>query len=503
MDEMLRSALKVSEVHRGRYFDMDNDFTSGRGGRESLVCIGDYPTYANGEERLYNHRIDFMDNECTGTSSVFGYEHINPDAMSVGSNGRRCMYANRDNCEECFRANGERCTEENGLYFNTPGFSHRTGNGGRETHVPWIFPGKIPPVPPSVRLVADDNAVDIYWDDRSEFDLDPDTGQRDFESYRVWRVSNWSRPAGTSQASGPGALEWALISEIDLINSIPAGIGGSQSVLGLGQNTGLEGSLYIPVSLSDPQFEGLAEVMQTFVDTDINNRLFKMPTIRNSLSAVRPGMAPFLPWEYAPAVLDTFFAITARAAAPPPNRVIPKRAANFYHYRDQDVHNGFVTFYSVVATDHELVWDGSRYQVAGVGIQSDPENNQHLTTPAPQAQTVAQRAQEGVNIYVYPNPATREALAEFQQQPPSNSSPTGVRVMFNNLPAAQNRVTVYTASGDMVNTLYHDGTDGTGAVSWDLMSRNGQEVVSGIYLYTVESNDDHFQTFRGRFVVVR
>ncbi|MFT5232516.1 MAG: hypothetical protein ACI9UK_000396 [Candidatus Krumholzibacteriia bacterium] len=503
MDEMLRSALKVSEIHRGRYFDMDNDFTSGRGGRESLVCIGHYPPYANGEERLFQHRIDFMDNECTGASPVFGAELINPGAMTTGANGLLCMYANRDNCEECFRANGEPCTVENELYFNTRGSRHRTGNSGRETHVPWIFPGQMPPTPPSFRAVAGDNSVELFWDDRSEFDIDPDTGEKDFESYRVWRVSNWSRPPGTSESSGPGAVEWAMVAEYDLVNSIPAGTGDSESVRSLGRNTGLAGANYIPISLSDPQFEGLDEVMQTFVDTDVNNRLLVMPSIRNSTGTVRPGMAPFLPWEYATAVLDTFFAVTARAYSPSPNPVIGKRSTKYFHHLDTEVQNGIITFYSVVASDHDLAWDGSQYQLAGYGVQSDPENNQTFVTPAPIAQTIEKRDQEGVNIYVYPNPATREALAEFQQQPASNSSPTGVRVMFNNLPAAQNRVKVFTASGDLITSISHDGTTGLGAVSWDLVSRNGQEVVSGVYLYVVESDDDRFETFRGRFTVVR
>ena len=56
--------------------------------------------------------------------------------------------------------------------------------------------------------------------------------------------------------------------------------------------------------------------------------------------------------------------------------------------------------------------------------------------PGPVAQTAEMRARMGTNIYVFPNPATREALAEFQKQPPSHDDPTGERVMFNNLPAA-------------------------------------------------------------------
>ena len=75
--------------------------------------------------------------------------------------------------------------------------------------------------------------------------------------------------------------------------------------------------------------------------------------------------------------------------------------------------------------------------------------------------------------------------------------------MFNNLPAAHNTVKIYSTSGDLIQTVPHDGTTGQGAVAWNLMSRNGQEVVSGVYLYTVESDLSGFGVFRGKFVVVR
>ena len=44
---------------------------------------------------------------------------------------------------------------------------------------------------------------------------------------------------------------------------------------------------------------------------------------------------------------------------------------------------------------------------------------------------------------------------------------------------------------------------GAGHASWNLMSRNGQEIVSGIYLYAVQSDDGRFEDFVGKFVVVR
>ncbi len=54
-----------------------------------------------------------------------------------------------------------------------------------------------------------------------------------------------------------------------------------------------------------------------------------------------------------------------------------------------------------------------------------------------------------------------------------------------------------------MQTIEHDGTGGSGHASWNLMSRNGQEVVSGVYLYSVQSDIDAFDDFVGKFVVVR
>ena len=42
-----------------------------------------------------------------------------------------------------------------------------------------------------------------------------------------------------------------------------------------------------------------------------------------------------------------------------------------------------------------------------------------------------------------------------------------------------------------------------GTVKWDLVSRNGQDVASGVYMYSVETDDSNFDRFIGKFVVIR
>jgi len=182
---------------------------------------------------------------------------------------------------------------------------------------------------------------------------------------------------------------------------------------------------------------------------------------------------------------------------------VPKRGVKFYEYVDREVHNGFLYYYSVTATDRKIRFMNRRPVNLGYGLQGSPNASFTFTSPATPAQTLADRRRNGANIYVYPNPATRESLAEFQQYFPDKDDPTGVRVSFANLPRDLNRIRIYTAAGDLVTEFLHDGRDGYGQATWNLVSDRGQEVVSGVYLYSVESAGGQFEDFVGKFVVIR
>jgi hypothetical protein len=81
---------------------------------------------------------------------------------------------------------------------------------------------------------------------------------------------------------------------------------------------------------------------------------------------------------------------------------------------------------------------------------------------------------------------------------PNPTDPTGTKVAFNHLPPTST-VRIFTLSGDLVETLLPSEQDG-GTTYWDLISRNGQDIVSGIYLYSVESPSG---STVGKLVVVR
>ncbi len=487
-------------------------------GRETMLCREDFEVGPNGDNPFDLFFPDFGDTSCVSPEFLLGQQTVQEDDQFYYDFGpgdtRLCAMFNMDNCFECIRQLGPACTAnalEDSLWtcnkYNAENTAGCTGVDGNETRISWLV-GMAPP-PPGLRLWAADSQVHIFWDDRSEKAKDIRMQRIDFESYRIWRADNWNRPFGSSVANGPGADLWQLIAEYDQINNqiitrtLPNGVV-VQDTIPLGANTGLQVVSYVPKVLNDARFEGLFEAMQMVVDNDPQGELTVRPHLRDSRGVVKPGFYGLVAWESYPTVLDTFFMVAVRTADET-NGVVEKIPTSYYEYIDREIHNGFLYFYSVTATDHDLLPDDgvNTNLPVGPGLVGDPGSSFSHTVPGTVAQTAQQRQREGANIYVFPNPATRDALEEYQQMLPTGNDPTGVRVTFTNLPAARSTIHIFTLAGDLVKSIEHDGSTGVGHTSWNLMSRNKQEITSGVYLYAVQTDGNHFDDFRGKFVVVR
>lgn len=498
--------------------DPDIMIETGILGRETMLCREDFETDGGGQNPFDLLVPDVGDTSCVSPMWLLNQATIADEEIFLYSFGpgdvRHCAMFNLDNCFECARQLGPGCTRNSiasGQWnCNNPQAGDRsgcTGIEGSETRIPWLV-GMAPP-PPGMRIWAGDSRVHVFWDDRSERTPDVRLQTVDFESYRVWRADNWDRPFGTSLANGPAAELWQLLAEFDQVNNYVSirEIPGQPAVLDtmpLGANTGLEVVRYQPRCLEDARFTGLAAAMQDLVEAMPGAVSRVRPAVRGADGRVLPGRQNLVPWETYPDVLDTFFAVTARAGDAAAG-IDPKVPTRYYEYVDRDIHNGFIYFYAVSATDHALLPAGSDEinLPRGPGLAGNPGSSFQHTVPGTEAQTAAERGRDGTNIYVYPNPASRDALQEYQQLYPNDGDPTGVRVTFTNLPASRNRIRIYTLAGDLVQTLEHDGSRGMGHASWNLVSRNQQEVVSGIYLYVVSSEDGRFEDFVGKFVVIR
>jgi hypothetical protein len=157
----------------------------------------------------------------------------------------------------------------------------------------------------------------------------------------------------------------------------------------------------------------------------------------------------------------------------------------YYKYIDKEVKNGMYYFYSVTAFDYT-----DKY--------GEASSNFMLTTPLSK---FGSGNDTGPNhVFVVPNPVTTESVEPWRLGKNMND-PSGVKLEFRRLPDCESTIRIYTLAGDLVETILHDGKSGTAA--WDLISRNGQEVTSGIYLYSVEPHNTNYDTFVGKFVVIK
>jgi len=153
---------------------------------------------------------------------------------------------------------------------------------------------------------------------------------------------------------------------------------------------------------------------------------------------------------------------------------------------------GFPYYYAVTAFD----WDEEKI----ISLESAKDNYLKSSDGAPlPTNMITQSSGDGWkdSVRVVPNPFLGSAVwtatevvqkVEFQFLPPSC------------------RIDIYTLSGDWVQTLEHrsgidEGGVGSGTEPWDLLTRNGQRVVSGVYFYKVTVPDGDYMM--GKMMVLR
>jgi hypothetical protein len=112
-------------------------------------------------------------------------------------------------------------------------------------------------------------------------------------------------------------------------------------------------------------------------------------------------------------------------------------------------------------------------------------------------------ARQRAEIRVVPNPYIVQDAYDVLN---ASSSVNQSRVMFTNLPS-RGTLRVYSVSGQFLQELRWTASDlnGTGDLPYNLRTREGTELASGLYIYVVKAKDadGKEQTARGKFVVIR
>jgi hypothetical protein len=109
---------------------------------------------------------------------------------------------------------------------------------------------------------------------------------------------------------------------------------------------------------------------------------------------------------------------------------------------------------------------------------------------------------EGLKVMVYPNPYRIDGSYVADRYEPGGIY--GKRIRFVNLPP-RCVIRIYSLDGDLVRIIDHeredDALDAT-IDEWNLISRNTQAVVTGIYLFSVEDKDSG-ENRVGKFVILK
>jgi hypothetical protein len=161
-----------------------------------------------------------------------------------------------------------------------------------------------------------------------------------------------------------------------------------------------------------------------------------------------------------------------------------------YVFSDPEARNGFDYLYLVTSIVETLTPFGGFLRVNRWESPLTVSFEERVTP-----QTAARG--DALGVWVVPNPFRVKADWD---RPQVYGDQLTRHLDFMGLPRARSTIRIWTVAGDHVATIEHDGSGGAGEASWNLVTRNGQEAASGVYIYTVESR---LGNSIGRFVVIR
>jgi len=203
--------------------------------------------------------------------------------------------------------------------------------------------------------------------------------------------------------------------------------------------------------------------------------------------------------------------------APKPPVVDPDSIAYYFPERDDTLYftpDGFLKYYEYEYTFDNLLptvsywvnvtaFDYGFREKGLPGLETSPALEPVGTYALPSSDLIAQ---ENLKVFVYPNPYRKDAGyrgLDFEGREHLDYPDDHVRLIhFANLPP-RCTIRVFSLDGDLIREIKHDVDPIdhlANHATWDLINRNFQLVVSGLYYWTVE--DDTGRTQIGKLVII-
>ncbi len=322
------------------------------------------------------------------------------------------------------------------------------------------FRGAAPPPPPIVKVIPGYGSVTLRWNGQeSENAIDVFSNAKDFEGYRVY------------YALGNRQSDYVMLTSFDLDD---------YKVLEFVQ---LYDTLYweqisLPVTrasllkLYGPDFDpnDYYDEFHYYTDPYTGKLRYFIPQDWNQSDLSNPNLIhKVYPNASRSDVTDT----TAEG----------QLRYYEYEYEIPNLQPSVPYYFSVTAFDY-----GSLKIDLGA-LESSPLINAVQEFPLPSAETVEEEALE---VIVYPNPYRIDggyASAGYENRDRRQSAERSRAIHFANLPKVCT-IRIFSIDGDLIKQIDHyrpEAGPGSQEEVWNVISRNTQAIVTGIYLWHVES----------------
>ena len=370
------------------------------------------------------------------------------------------------------------------------------------------FRGANPPPAPLVRVEPRTGAIVVRWNGlRSERAIDNFSGELDFEGYRVYLARDERRDSYTMLQS----FDFENYNRWQWDDSAVVGEGLGAFVLRVSPFTLDElRCLYAPLGCEDelwhpdqhPRSRPLVvdtgagpPAIYYFEPQDFNRSV--LDNYPNALTRIRKrdttAIKPTVEWIEDPSTIPD----SLRA------RVLVDDSLFLYYEYQFEIEDLLPTvpyWINVTAFDYGSPQSGLP------SLETSPTVQPTVTYALESTESITSR--DKLEVYIYPNPyrldagynaAGFEGLGKNERDRPVDRTR---RLHFANLPP-KCTIRIYSLDGDLVRKLDHD-MDSSDPLSnhetWDLITRNTQMVVSGLYYWTVETPDGKSQA--GKLAIV-
>lgn len=200
-----------------------------------------------------------------------------------------------------------------------------------------------------------------------------------------------------------------------------------------------------------------------------------------------------------------------------PTYVHPDSIKTYFADRDDTTYftpEGFLKYYEYEYTFEGILstvsywvnvtaFDHGHPELGVQGLESDPSYLPKAVYPMPSSEIIAK---DGLGVIVYPNPYRLDAnyrKLQYEGRQLSYVPEDKTRLIhFSNLPP-KCTISIFSLDGDLIRQLKHD-VDPLDYLAnhetWNLISRNMQGVVSGLYYWTVDDHQGNSQI--GKLVIL-